>query len=81
MNSKTAIITGGTAGVGLSITKALAQKNYSVYFIGSNATVGKQLEQEIRGGGNKNAYFVHLDLSDLKAVLNFADDFVQQYER
>ena len=44
---KTALITGGTSGIGLSIAKALLQKEYKVYLIGRNSEKGKAIESAL----------------------------------
>lgn len=69
---KTALVTGGTSGVGLSIVRALAETGADVYFIGTNRDKGRRIEEELAQGEGR---FVQLDLADLHAVRRFADAF------
>lgn len=72
LNNKTAVVTGGTSGIGLSIVKALIQEDYNVYFIGTNSKRGKSLESEFRMLNKKSRIeYIKLDLSDLLAVKDF----------
>mgnify|MGYP002630694984 CR=1 FL=1 len=75
MNRKTALITGGTSGVGLSMVRALAKAGFDVHFIGTNAERGQQIEQSLNEAGTSTCRFIKLDLSDLTAVKAFADTF------
>ncbi len=76
MSNKTALITGGTDGVGKSIAKALVKENYQVHVIGSNAEKGKAVEQTL--GESGCAKFWQVDLSDMEAVVSFAKAFSAQ---
>ena len=75
MSSKTALVTGGTAGVGLAIARALARQDYSVWFVGRSREKGTAAEAELADVGTGRCTFVELDLSDLSAVLDFATRF------
>ncbi|NBA84623.1 SDR family NAD(P)-dependent oxidoreductase [Emticicia sp. CRIBPO] len=75
---KTALVTGGTSGVGLSIVKGLIHEDYFVVFIGSNKTKGKALEASL---GEQNATFIGLDLGNLNEVYRFTEDFVKTHSR
>ena len=85
MSDKVALVTGGSDGVGLSVVRALIQNHYHVYFIGSNAAKGKKVEAELKhsaGPQHKNTIqFIQLDLSDLKAVEQFCNEFRQSHSR
>ncbi len=80
-NKRIALITGGTSGVGLSIVKGLLQNGYFAVFIGSNSSRGKLLEQEFNRKTPASAAFVCLDLSNLKEVSRFANEFTNTYPR
>jgi len=71
---KRAIVTGGTSGVGLSIVKALVKADYFITFIGSNATKGKAIEDEL----GTSTQFIQLDLSDLSALRKFVSSFIKK---
>ena len=85
MNTKTALVTGGTDGVGKSIVKALVAKHYNVFFIGANQDKGLKLEAELKktlaGDTDTNVSFIHLDLSDIKSVKQFAGVFSETHAR
>ena len=82
---KTALVTGGTDGVGLSIVNALVGEQYDVYFIGSNQHKGKAAESwlhEQAGAGHEaRIEFICLDLGDPAGVKAFATDFLARIER
>ena len=63
---KTAIISGGTSGVGLSIARHLIASNYNVVLIGSNGAKGKRIEASLNEQYPKQVEFVQLDLSNLR---------------
>lgn len=75
--TKHALITGGTSGVGLSIVKALAERNYNVTFIGSNLAKGKAVETELTSTSPLKHQFVQLDLGELDAVKAFTTQFIK----
>lgn len=78
MITKTALVTGGTDGVGMSVVKALVDNNYDVYFIGSTKSKGQKLEGELKAIASSKVSFIQLDLSDVNAVKKFADSFSNQ---
>lgn len=75
MQNKTALITGGTSGVGLSLVRELSKMNFDVFFIGTNKEKGKEIEAEINLNKETKGTFIALDLSDIPAVKVFAKDF------
>ena len=79
VDMKTALISGGTSGIGLSIAKALLHQKYKVYFIGSNPEKGKAVESMLDAQSPGNAEFVQLDLSNIKDVKNFAGKFIENH--
>ncbi len=79
MKYKTAIVTGGTSGIGLSIVKYLAKTDYNVYYIGTRIEVGKKIEKELALSSNGQIKFVCLDLSDLKATRQFITAFNESH--
>jgi NAD(P)-dependent dehydrogenase (short-subunit alcohol dehydrogenase family) len=52
-SSATALITGGTSGIGLATAKKLAQLGIHVLVVGRNAERGKKAMDEIRASGGK----------------------------
>ena len=62
-NISTALITGGTSGIGLATAKKLAQLGIHVVIVGRSAERGKNAVDEIRKGGGR-ADFISSDLGD-----------------
>lgn len=61
---KTALITGGTAGIGLACAQLLAREGASVIITGRDAERGKAAAEAIDG----SVRFVQADLSDIESV-------------
>ena len=55
-NNSTALITGGTSGIGLATAKKLAQFGIHVLVVGRNAERGKKAIDEIRIAGGKSDF-------------------------
>jgi NAD(P)-dependent dehydrogenase (short-subunit alcohol dehydrogenase family) len=70
-NTSTALITGGTSGIGLATAKKLAQLGIHVLVVGRNAERGKKSLDEIRAGGGK-ADFISSDLRDAESAREVA---------
>src|ERR1700751_5140456 len=70
-NTSTALITGGTSGIGLATAKKLAQLGIHVLVVGRNAERGKKAVEEIRAGGGK-ADFISSDLRDAASAREVA---------
>jgi NAD(P)-dependent dehydrogenase (short-subunit alcohol dehydrogenase family) len=66
-NSSTALITGGTSGIGLATARKLAQLGIHVVVVGRNAERGKKAVDEIRAAGGQ-ADFIPSDLHDVASV-------------
>jgi NAD(P)-dependent dehydrogenase (short-subunit alcohol dehydrogenase family) len=81
MENKTALVTGGTSGIGLSIVEHLVARQYNVYFIGTNALNGKAIEKRLVQETEKKVEFIQLDLSNLNAVYRFAKEFIQTHNQ
>ena len=62
-NSSTALITGGTSGIGRATANKLAQLGIHVLVVGREAERGRKTVDEIRGAGGK-ADFISSDLRD-----------------
>lgn len=79
MENKTALITGGTSGIGLSLVEQLVKLQYNVCFIGTNPEKGNAIEQRLALQTDKKVTFILLDLSNLKAVYKFSQEFIQSH--
>jgi NAD(P)-dependent dehydrogenase (short-subunit alcohol dehydrogenase family) len=69
--TSTALITGGTSGIGLATAKKLAQLGIHVLVVGRNAERGKKAVDEIRAAGGK-ADFISSDLRDAASAREVA---------
>jgi NAD(P)-dependent dehydrogenase (short-subunit alcohol dehydrogenase family) len=66
-NTATALITGGTSGIGRATANKLAQLGIHVLVVGRNAERGKKTVDEIRAAGGKGD-FISADLQDAASV-------------
>jgi NAD(P)-dependent dehydrogenase (short-subunit alcohol dehydrogenase family) len=81
MENKTALISGGTSGIGLSLVEHLILSQYNVYFIGTDTLKGKAIEQRLGQKTEKKVEFIQLDLSNLNAVHSFAKEFIRTHRQ
>ena len=70
-NTLTALITGGTAGIGRATANKLAQLGIHVLVVGRNSERGEKTAKEIRAGGGK-ADFISSDLRDASSARQLA---------
>ncbi len=75
-SNRTALITGGTSGIGLATAKKLAQLGVRVLVVGRNAERGKKAVDEIRAAGGE-ADFVSSDLRDAASAREVAKKAVK----
>jgi NAD(P)-dependent dehydrogenase (short-subunit alcohol dehydrogenase family) len=75
MNS-TALVTGGTSGIGRAVAGKLAQLGIHVLVVGRNAERGKKAVDEIRVAGGR-ADFISADLRDAVSALEVAKRAVE----
>ena len=61
-NGLTALVVGGTRGIGREVCLGLAARGWAVHATGRDAAAGKRLEDDIRRAGG-DATFLQLDLS------------------
>lgn len=78
---KTALITGGTSGVGLSIAKELVQRDYNVVLIGRNRERGEKIIRELNTKRPESTQFIALDLGHIRHVHQFSEQFMDNHER
>jgi NAD(P)-dependent dehydrogenase (short-subunit alcohol dehydrogenase family) len=65
--SSTALITGGTSGIGRAVANQLAQLSMHVVVVGRNEERGKRTVEQIRASGGK-AEFISSDLRDASSA-------------
>src|SRR5437870_13214833 len=70
-NSSTALITGGTSGIGRAAANKLAQLGIQVIVVGRNAERGEKTVAEIRAAGGE-ANFISFDLRDASSAREVA---------
>src|SRR5437588_8177885 len=70
-NSSTALITGGTSGIGRATADKLARLGIHVIVVGRNAERGEKTVAEIRAAGGK-ADFISSDLRDASSAREVA---------
>lgn len=70
-STSTALITGGTSGIGLATARKMAQLGIHVVVVGRNAERGKKAVDEIRAAGGQ-ADFIPSDLHDVASVRTVA---------
>jgi len=75
-SNTTALITGGTSGIGRATAKKLAQLGIHVVVVGRNANRGKDTVDEIRVAGGK-ADFISSDLRDAVSAREVAKKAVE----
>lgn len=75
-NQSTALITGGTAGIGRAVANKLAALGIHVVVAGRNADRGEKTVAEIRAAGGR-ADFVQTDLRDASSARNLAKRAVE----
>src|SRR5436190_17996650 len=71
ITASTALITGGTAGIGRAAATKLAQLGIHVIVVGRNAERGEKTVAEIRAAGGK-ADFISSDLRDASSAREVA---------
>jgi NAD(P)-dependent dehydrogenase (short-subunit alcohol dehydrogenase family) len=77
---KTALVTGGTSGVGKEIARGLARQGIQVILVGRDTDRGAQAEQDIRTStGNADVAFVQADLSLVRDALRLGDDVARRW--
>ena len=78
-NTSTALITGGTSGIGRATANKLAQIGIQVVVVGRNAERGKKTVEEIRAAGAKESS--SLVRSDLMTKSSSSGDCATDQER
>lgn len=80
LRSKTALVTGGTGGVGKEIARGLAQQGVRLIIVGRDADKGVRAEQEIRAlSDNRNVEFVPADLSLVREARRLGDEVANRW--
>lgn len=75
-NASSALVTGGTSGIGLATARKLAQLGIHVLLVGRNPERGKKAVDEIRAAGGK-ADFISSDLHNASSAREVAEKAIQ----
>jgi NAD(P)-dependent dehydrogenase (short-subunit alcohol dehydrogenase family) len=79
-SGQTALVTGGTSGVGKAVAQELAQRGAQLIIVGRDARQGAQAEREIRdSSGNREVEFLRADLSLVREAQRVADAAASRY--
>lgn len=82
MKEKVIIVTGANAGIGFHTAKDLALRGAKVILACRNAKRGTTARDEIVAEtGNREVIYMHLNLSSLKSVRKFVDEFKETEQR
>ncbi len=77
LDGESALVTGGTDGVGKAIARELAARGADVLIVGSNAEKGARVERELRASaGHHHVRFLRADLSLMRDTDRLADEFI-----
>jgi NAD(P)-dependent dehydrogenase (short-subunit alcohol dehydrogenase family) len=76
LNTKTALITGSTSGIGRATALILADRGIHVVVSGRNASRGAEVVAQIRAAGGQ-ADFAHADLNDADSAARLAHEATQ----
>ncbi len=80
-NTRIALVTGSTDGLGREVARRLAAEGAHVIVHGRNAERGKAVVDEIAKAGKGSAKFYQADFASLAEVRRLADDIVRDYSR
>ena len=74
LKGRTALVTGGTDGIGQEIARGLAQRGARLVIVGCDADKGARAEQYVRtSSNNSEVEFVQADLSLMREAVRLAD--------
>jgi 3-oxoacyl-[acyl-carrier protein] reductase len=80
LQDKTAIVTGGSAGIGKAIALKFAQNGAKVVIFGTNEDRGREAVEELKSQVvDSEVYFYQVDVSDTSAVKTTIDAVLKEY--
>ena len=78
LQGKTALITGGSRGIGRGIVEAFAKAGAEIGFVARNQELSLQLEKEIQAGGTACRFYA-ADVSDLDQCTSVVEGMLEQF--
>jgi len=82
LSAETAIVTGGTDGIGKAIARGLAAMGVEVLIVGSDPDKGARTEHELRAvAGHDRVYFLQADLSLMREADRLADEVIARLSK
>ncbi|HSL45886.1 MAG TPA: SDR family NAD(P)-dependent oxidoreductase [Anaerolineales bacterium] len=82
LDGRTALVTGGTSGIGFYTAGALAKMGAAVYITGRDTNRGQEAERQIRmRAGHEHVYFVHADAATVGGNQALAQRILEATDR
>jgi NAD(P)-dependent dehydrogenase (short-subunit alcohol dehydrogenase family) len=81
LTDKTALVLGGTAGIGLGIVEAFVAEGASVIFTGRREALGHEIADRLRATTQNDVSFRRLDVNDLDALQQTITDVANEFVR
>lgn len=78
--SKLALVTGGSAGIGLAVSAELAKRGYELLLISSNPAKLESARTFLKQNGASSVEFAAVDFADLKSVADFAKQIQNDWD-
>ena len=80
LSTKTYIVTGTTSGIGLEVVTQLARQSATIICASRNLDALKKTTENISDNTlNNKIHFMHLDLTSLKSVKSFVNNFLNKF--